>query len=326
VIRSPIKRFLSLSVVLLMPAAAGAQTPRGEGNVSVMYQRLHTSGQLNTAGEFVAPDSTAAHSLVMDVEFGVTNRLAVHASLPYMAVRFVGGPHPHPVGIHGQPSNLDNGEYHATAQDFHLGGRWTLVQSRRLMLTPYADVVVPSHHYESLGQAVVGRDLRALVVGTAIGGFPDVLPGLYVQGQVSHAFVQKVLSVRANQSALDGEVGYFVTPRVAARFVEAFQFTHDGIEFVGLAPAIVLHQTQQTSRDIVLNHDRLLMTRVVNVGGGVSVGLSRSIDVFANATKSTWGRNIQRDRTFSAGVNVHFRTHGGTPLPHPERFPASPIG
>ena len=325
-IRSHIKRSLSLCVVVLMPVAAGAQTPRGEGNVSVTYQRLHTSGQLNTAGEFVAPDSTAAHSLILDVEFGVTNRLAVHASLPYMAVRFVGGPHPHLVGIHGQPSNLDDGNYHATAQDFHVGGRWILIQSRRMMLAPYADMVAPSHHYESLGQAVVGRDLRALVVGTAIGGFPDVLPGLYFQGQVSHAFVQKVLSVRANQSALDGEVGYFITPRIAARFIEAFQFTHDGIEFVGLRPAIVLHDTQETSRDIVLNHDRLLMTRVVNIGGGVSVGLSQTVDVFASATQSTWGRNIQRDHTFSAGVNVHFRTGSGTPVPRPETFPASPIG
>src|SRR5689334_10094980 len=50
------------------------------------------------------------------------------------------------------------------------------------------------------------------------------------------------------------------------------------------------------------------------------------VDLFASATKSTWGRNIQRDHTFSAGINVHFRTHSGTPAVRPQRLPASPIG
>jgi len=106
----------ALASALLLPAHGRAQTPvRGEGNFAITYERLHTLGQLNTDGEFIAPDSTAAHSLVADVEFGVTDRLTVHASLPYMAVRFVGGPHPHRIGIDGQPSNLDDGNYHATA-------------------------------------------------------------------------------------------------------------------------------------------------------------------------------------------------------------------
>jgi hypothetical protein len=325
-VTSRIRRSLALASVVLLPASVGAQTPpSGEGNVAITYQRLNTLGQLNTAGEFIAPDSTAAHSLVLDIEFGVADRVAVHATLPYIGVRFAGGPHPHTVGIHGQPSNLDDGRYHATAQDFHVGGRWALVQSPRVALMPFAEAVIPSHQYESLGQAVVGRDLRGLLIGAAASGFADVLPGLYYQAQASHSFVEKVLSLRANQTNLDSEVGYFITPRIAARFIEAFQFTHDGIEFVGTRPAIVIHGTNQTSRDIVLNHDRLLMTRVVNLGGGVSMGISRSMDLFASATKSTWGRNIQRDRTFSAGVNVHFRTRTGTASPSPQQRPASAI-
>jgi len=314
---------LSVATTIVCPAAARAQTPaRGEGNVTTTYQRGHTRGQLNTAGELVSQDSTAAHALLWDVEFGLTNRLAVHASLPYMAVRFAGGPNPHRVGINGQPSNIDDGRYHATAQDFQVGGRWNLVQTRRLIVTPFADGVIPSHHYESLGQAVVGRDLRALLVGTTIGGFPDVIvPGLYFQTQVSNAFVQKVLSVHANQTYLDSEVGYFVTPRIAAKFIETFQFAHDGVEFVGSPPSIVIHSTQETSRDIRLNHDRLLMTRIVNLGGGIGVGVNDSIDVFGSAMKSTWGRNIQRTYSFTAGINVHFRTRKVTTFPQPERLP-----
>ena len=177
------------------------------------------------------------------------------------------------------------------------------------MLAPYVDGVIPSHQYESLGQAVVGRDLHTLIIGTTIGGFPDgIAPGLFYEAQVSHAIVEKVLSIRANQSNVDGEVGYFITPRLAARFVEGFQFTHNGVDFVGTQPAVLLHGTTLSSRDIFLNHDRLLMTRVLNVGGGVTVGVSNSVDVFFSAVKSVWGRNVQGDHSFTLGTNWHFRT------------------
>jgi hypothetical protein len=302
-------RFALAAALLLIASHATGQTPaRGEGNFTTTYQHGLTLGQLNTAGQYLYPDSNASHSVIWDVEFGVTDRFAVHASLPYMAVRYVGGPNAHTIGIHGQPSTLDNGHYHPTTQDVRVGGSWSLIQSRRLSVAPFADGVIPSHHYESLGQSVVGRDLRGLVVGTTVSGFVDVLPGLYFQALVSHSFVQKVLSVRANQSNLDSEAGYFITPRVAARFIEAFQYTHNGIEFIGSRPSSVLHDTQQGSFNVFLNHDRLLMTRVLNLGGGVTVGLSDAVDVFASATKSTWGRNVQRDHFFTAGVNVHFRT------------------
>src|SRR6266550_3872542 len=109
------------------------------------------------SGDLIAPDSTDAHALMAEVQFGITNRFAVSASLPHMTVRFAGGPHPHLVNIHGQPSSLDNGQYHGTTQDFHFGGQWSGVQSRRLIVTPFAEAIIPSHDYESLGQSVVGR-------------------------------------------------------------------------------------------------------------------------------------------------------------------------
>jgi hypothetical protein len=297
-----------LAALLGGAASVAAQTPRGEGNLTLTYEQGYTRGQLNNAGELIAPDSTDAHALVWDVDFGVTSRLTVNASLPYMSVRFAGGPHPHLVGIHGQPSNLDDGRYHGSAQDFHVGGRWTLVESRRLMVAPFAEAILPSHHYESLGQSVVGQDLRALTIGAAVSGFADaVLPGLYFQTEVSHAVVQKILAVRPDRSRVDSEVGYFLTPRFAVRFVETFQFTHDGVDFVGSRPAIVVHSSNASSFDYFLNHDRLLRTNVVNLGGGVSLALTDSLELFATAAKTAWGENVQRNRAVTVGTNLHFR-------------------
>ncbi len=308
-----------LAAMLGGAASVAAQTPRGEANLTLTYDREHTWGQLNNVGELIAPDSTDSHALLWDIEFGVTNRVAVHTSLPYVSARFAGGPHPHTVGVHGQPSNLDNRQYHGTTQDFHVGGRWALVQSRRFTLTPFAEAVVPSHHYESLGQAAVGRDLRALIIGTGVGSFADaVLPGMYFQTEVSHAIAQKVLGVRPNRTRLDSEVGYFITPRVAVRFVETFQFIHDGIDFIGSRPALVVHSTNASSFDYFLNHDRLLRANVLNLGGGVTLGLTDSLDIFATAAKSAWGENVQRDRAITVGANWHFRLRT-TPTPSPQK-------
>ena len=91
-----------------------------------------------------------------------------------MQVRYK-GPIPHATGFDGQPSDFDDGSYHGTFQDFYFGTRFKAVESPRFALTPFVEVIIPSHDYESLAQTAVGRDLRALVVGAAVGGFADYL-------------------------------------------------------------------------------------------------------------------------------------------------------
>ena len=243
-----------------------------------------------------------------DVQFGLNDRLAVNASLPFITAKFAGGPSPHLVGVRGQPSNLDNGTYHGSFQDFHFGVRFNILRSRRMALTPFAEASIPSHHYESLGQSVVGRDLRALILGAAVGGFVDaLLPGVYFQTELSHTVVQEVLGIRPNRSRVDSEVGYFVTPRFAVRFLESFQVTHDGIDFIGSRPALSIHSGDPITFDHFLNHDRLLRSNFLNLGGGVVFAVNDSLDLFASAAKMAWGENVQRLRDVTVGANWHFR-------------------
>ena len=284
-----------------------------------MYQGVFTRGQLNTSGQHISTDSTNAHALIWLVEFGLRDRLAVHASLPFMMVRFAGGPNPHVVGIKGQPSDLDDGTYHGAFQDFYFGARFKLVQSPRIAVTPFAEAIVPSHHYESLGQSVVGRDLRAVVVGAAVGGFADdLLPGLYFQTRLSYALVQKVLDIRANRSGVDSSVGYFLTPRFAIQFVETFQFVHDGVDFVGSGPILAIHSGGLvTARDRFLNHDRLLRSNVLSLGAGFTFAVTDSVSIFATGTTMAWGENIQRSRSVTVGTNWSFQTRRGAARTNP---------
>jgi hypothetical protein len=312
---------VSLAVFSHVASAQAFLPPAGEGNATVSYQDTSTRGQLNNAGEVISVDSTAARSLMWDAQFGLNDRLAVNASLPFITAKFAGGPSPHLVGVHGQPSDLDNGTYHGTFQDVHFGVRFNILRSRRMALTPFAEAIIPSHHYESLGQSVVGRDLRTLILGAAVGGFVDaLLPGVYFQTEFSHAVVQEVLGIRANHSRIDSDVGYFVTPRFSVRFLESFQITHDGIDFIGpYPPAFSVHSGGAITRNHRLNHDRLLRSNFLNLGAGVSFAVNDSLDLSVSAAKMAWGENVQRLRDVTVGANWHFRTRRGGLQPSPQQ-------
>ena len=300
--------------------------PAGEGTVSVSYQSGVTRGQHGVSGTWFAnaaraaglpEDVTNSHALIWYVEYGLTDRIAVHTSLPYMQVRYEGDI-PHTTGIDGQPSNLDDGSYHGSFQDFYVGTRFKLVESPRFALTPFAEVIIPSHHYESLAQAAVGRDLRALVVGAAAGGFADyLLPGLYFQTRVSYAFVQEAVDIRPNRTAIDSAVGYFVTPRLAIQFIETFQFTHDGIDWVGPPDLLATHSGTPMADAHWANHDRLVRANALNLGAGVAYDLADNIGLFATFTKLAWGQNLPPPRSITVGMNWSFQTGRSAPRASP---------
>ncbi len=314
-------RWVVALCLAVAPRAVGAQAfvpAAGDGTVSVSYQAVATRWQLSSSGQKLFPDSTDTHALIWHVEYGLSDKLAVHASLPFMRVRYE-GPNPHTIEW-GQPGDIDNGKYHGSFQDFYVGVRLSAVQSPRFALTPFVEGILPSHDYETLGQAVVGRHLRALVVGAAVGGFvEDLVPGLFYQTRVSYAFVEELLNIRPNRTGIDSAVGYFVTPRLAVQFVQTFQYTHDGMDFNGgpddLTASIPSGAT--LTLDHFLNHDRLIRSRTLNVGGGVTFAFSDSVGIFATATTMTWGRNIQRPRSITVGINWSFQTGRSAPGANP---------
>jgi hypothetical protein len=290
----------------------------------VSYQSIVTHGQHDTFGTQLGRggprDGTDAHVLVWYAEYGLSDRIAVHASLPYMQVRYQGGS-PHRVGLKGQPSNLDDGTYHGSFQDFYFGTRFALLESARFAVTPFVETIVPSHHYESLGQASVGRDLRSLVVGAAIGSFADYLvPGLHFQTRLSYTLVQKAVDIRPNHTAIDSGVGYFVTPRLAIEFIETFQLTHDGIDWVGPPRGLAVHNRDVWNRDYGLNHDRLARSNALSLGAGASFALGENVGVFGTVTKLAWGQNLSAPRSVTVGMNWGFQTRGSTrPTPNVNR-------
>lgn len=317
---------ICLAAVLIAVASDAAAQPfipaAGEGTVSVAYHSIITNGQHNTLGtQLNTPETnpdgqregTDSHVLLWYVEYGLTDRIAVHASLPFISTRYQGGA-AHAVGIKGQPSDLDNGAFHGAFQDFYFGTRFKLFESPRLAVTPFVEALVPSHHYESLAQSAAGRDLRALIAGAAIGGFADeLLPGLHFQTRLAYAFVEKAVGIRPNRAAIDSAVGYFVTPRFGIQFLQTFQYTYDGIDWIPDAFGMGLHGRRPLSDDLSdypywFNHDRLARSNALTLGAGATFALTERIGVFGTVAKMAWGQNLAAPRSVTVGLNWHFQT------------------
>lgn len=286
---------------------------RGDGTISVSYQNIRTQGQLDTNGTQLIPsggprEGTDGHALLGYIEYGLSDRIAVHGSLPYIQTKYQGCC-AHPVGVNGQPSTLDDGTYHGTFQDFYFGSRFKLLESARLAVTPFVEVVIPSHHYESLGQAAAGRDLRALVVGAAVGGFADdLLAGLHFQTRLSYAFAQNAVDVHPNRTGIDSSVGYFFTPRFAIDFLETFQYTQAGIDWNVPPFPIGFRDGRPLTEDYILNHDRLARTNALTFGVGASFALTEKVGLFGTVSKLAWGENLPAPRVITVGLNLGFQT------------------
>jgi hypothetical protein len=113
---SQIAVFAALLCCVSSEASAQAFIPApGQGTVSSSYQAVVTRGQHGVSGTWFANapqlaelpnDRTETHALVWYVEYGLTNRIAVHSSLPSMQVRYE-GPIPHTEGFDGQQLTHD---------------------------------------------------------------------------------------------------------------------------------------------------------------------------------------------------------------------------
>ena len=308
---------LAAACLVTSPRAVSAQAfvpPAGDGSVTFSYQNLLATGHLDLNGDRMEGDSghdpTQGHGFVMDAEFGLSDRLTVSGSIPFIASRYE-GTHPHVVGGVGPVQDWDNGEYHGTFQDFRIGVRYNVVR-RPIAATPFFEVVVPSHHYPSNAHAAVGKDLRAYIVGGAAGGFLDAwLPRMYFHTVVSHAWVQEAVGVRPNRSRAEGELGYFITPRLSVRFLESYQYTHDGVDLLSFTPMTlgIVHSTgEPIAGEYRRNHDRLQRSNYLTFGGGVAFALNGSLGIVVDVAKMAWGESVHPLRAITVGVNMRFRT------------------
>jgi hypothetical protein len=164
---------------------------RGEGSVSLNYLGMITSDHLLSSGQPLDRGPMEMHTVTAGVLYGITDRLAISAEVPYIASKFTLTPGLAP-NAHDLESKIDDGRYRATFQDFRGSVRFNAVRAP-FMLTPFYELVVPTHHYTTFGHSAPGKYLHENHVGFDIGRLLNpVLPRAYFDLRYTYVFVPKL--------------------------------------------------------------------------------------------------------------------------------------
>ena len=176
---------LALAVAIVGPARpAAAQAwvlPARTGTVTLVVQEIDHVGRMRNDGSRRAVGTAVNYGIDVEVDYAFTDRFSLATSMPYIFSKFTDLGRPQdPIPF----PEIDACRcWHSEFADFGLTARLDAINlNRNFMLTPFVSTGLPSHAYEYVGEAVVGRRLRELRIGTAAGQRLDgLLRGLSVQ-------------------------------------------------------------------------------------------------------------------------------------------------
>lgn len=285
--------------LLLLAASAGpvlAQAwlpPKGEGAVGVTFGDYGFDGHFDSSGRRIPYGGTRGLSLACDLTYGITDRLAVTASLPFVASKFSGT---FPPGVLLGP--LDDRRYHGDFQDFRAELRYMAVAGD-FALTPLVGFNLPTHNYEVVGEAVPGKHTKELFLGVAAGrSLAPFLDRVYVQARYFFTFVEKVVPNidQLNRSNVDLELGYAVSGRLTLRAFSIWQVGHGGLDL----------EDMYSRPDLFRIHDRAIRTDYFNLGAGATFQAFPAVEVFASFVKTVSGENAHQARSLYIGAAFWF--------------------
>jgi len=288
---------LTLVVFLFTTSTAFAQAwlpAKGEGNVSVLF-----SNTLST--RHYLPDVAYdrghidANTMLFDVTYGVSDRMAVTVGLPMVTSRYRGS-FPH------RPITLDDGNWHTSAQDFRLNVRYNAFRGP-VHITPFIGSYLPANDYEYFAHAAPGRQLKEMATGVSAGRLFAEL-GLVLQGQYAFNFSQGALDYSRRFSTASVESAYFLTTRLRLMASASGRIGHTGID-LPVNGALL-------TPDQFLHHDQISRESFFNVGGGTAITLTDTTDLFVAYSRTVTGRNTHAtDRGLSIGMSWSFGRPGG---------------
>jgi hypothetical protein len=289
----------ALSSQLLLPHLAFSQAflPfKGEGNYYISFQNFYTKEHFLPNGRRVDVGHIQENGLIQAVDFGLTHKMSVEVSLPYVFGKYNG------LSPHVSPGNTtDNGHYHGTMSDFRFAVRYNL-EMRPLAITPFIEGVIPSHNYEIYSHSAVGYGLREIRLGVSVGRTLNYRSAF--QAQYAYGIVEKHLGVRPNRSTVRSQFQYFVTRRLFVSGLQGFQKSHGGIDF----PDVFV---KDWSNELWYRHAQVSNFSFLNFGvsAGYTLTRSGSVEVAGNYLTDVWGRNGHvLNRNLGISLIYNFRT------------------
>jgi hypothetical protein len=292
------------ALAICLPSSVAAQaftSPEGVGAVTLMWQFVDNTGHRLSDGFLRVAGESVTTSAVVEMDYGVTDRLAVTVSVPYVFAKYTGALPP--------PSGLEVDScmcWHSTLQDLSLIGRYRF-GDERWAVTPILAYDSPTHAYPYAGEAVAGKNLREVQVGLAAGTrLVNLLPRGSVQARFTYAFVEKpVPDISIDRSNASVDFGYAFTRSLYIRGDANWQRTNGGLLFGSVTGNPFLPPGEYNTPQRLAERDRLGRTNYWHAGGGASYSLG-PVDLFASFTKYLSGTDTHNGQVYTVGSTWYF--------------------
>lgn len=286
------------SAILFLAAAAFPQPwtpPAGHGTLWLGGQTQRTDAHIIFDGTKVHNVETRSNTATFGLDYGLTDRLALSLSLPYVSSRLKSG-EVHPGAI------ADDGDAHAFVTDFVMQLRYKAIDSR-VVVTPLLGVVLPTRDYPTIGHAAHGRGVNEYSAGLDIGhNATAISPYLFVSGSYVYSYVERLDEhVTVDRSNADLQLAYLLSSRVTARVTTTWQNTHGGLNYP-LKPSDAAEHFH--------HHDQLGRVNFWRVATGLSYAMTSTVELVGGWSTSLAGENSHAFRSWSAGVAWTFDGNG----------------
>lgn len=289
------RRFVGLciatGVILGNPALAFAQAwplPAHVGLVSVVYQNVANTGHRDADGKIVRGYDSATQSALVSLDYAFTDRFSVTVGIPYLGSKYQ-GPEPSFFLLPIDECHCWNHGF----QDFGGAARYTLVNDR-VAITPSVSFGVPSHAYDTVGEAALGMALNELRLGVDVGHRLEAWPRLAVSGRYVYAIVDKVEGLSINRSNISIEPAYSLARKLTASGLFAWQITHGG-----------LRSTEFETEEQGMQFDRLIRDNSFHIGASVSRTF-RHVDLFVSYLSYVGGTDTHAGHAVTIGLGLPF--------------------
>lgn len=282
--------------LLASTGSAGAQAwvgPQGGLDVSLDYN-LAVSDKVIGNDDVEFPDAgTTTHQLTLGAEYTPIEKLSVGLSLPMVMLKYTGSDlYPHAGG-----GSYDDGDLHATLTDLRAGARYQLLDGV-VALSPHIGFTIPVADYETIGNTVAGRHLKAAHLGLSVGKV--FMEALYVHLTYEFSLVEKYDRVAdtakygQNRSDVGFTVGYqLMDGKLDLSLSTNGRITHDGVSFNDFA---------SLTPDEATYHDAILKEEILLVGAGVGYRVTETVGATLAGRLFVAGNNTQNASVIALGL------------------------
>ncbi len=284
---------LSIASAAWLPQAhAQAAVPeKGHGAVAMTYQTIAVEKHTDDLGNSMGIGNITDNALYLNLDYGLTDRLAVTAGIPYKYNRFSGFPSHDPASLPPQFRDgqrlIDDGKYRGGWADWAVSIRYQLL-AEPFLLTPYIAYSRPSHDYVFFAESAFGTHQTALQFGLNAGGrFARPWQNLLWSVSGVYSFMQPKGGLRVNHANLVLDLGYLITPRLNTHLTLEHEWS-----FNGITDPQFINPDGSINFGYFLFHDSLLNVSYTKLSAAMGYQLNDNWSVFADYGTSLSGKEV----------------------------------